>query len=259
MADTQAYMWLGVRYPQLSRGFHWLTRLRLGSFWTAKRLARIGWLVDEFRTKCPFCGLVGTCEDEARRAHSEWARDEGPIQGGPKWERYLRFRSKAHRLKSRSAKVSWLRHVTMGAQKVCDNDLGGFWRWANQIMHRGKSGPADLGPMYTEGDTLVYDPREKLQAWHRHYEKLLGDPTGHSRDQEYWAQKLPGPVAAELPGLNGRIEWHELNRALGKLKGGKAPGRDGVPPEFYKLATETNISANKKAYVKRLPYNTLRL
>ena len=65
MADTPAYVWLGVRYPQLSRGFHWLTRLRLGSFWTAKRLARIGWLVDEFRTKCPFCGLVGTGEDEA--------------------------------------------------------------------------------------------------------------------------------------------------------------------------------------------------
>jgi exonuclease III len=179
-----------------------------------------------------------------RRAYSEWARDEGPVQGGPKWERYLRFKSKAHRLKSRSAKVSWLRHVTKGAEKVCDNDLGGFWRWANQIMHRGKSGPADLGPMYSEGDTLVYDPKEKLRAWQRHYEKLLGDPTGHSRDAEHWALRFPGPAAAELPGLNGPIEWRELNRALGRLKGGKAPGRDGVPPEFYKLATENDIAAN---------------
>ena len=111
-------------------------------------------------------------------------------------------------------------------------------------MHGGKSGPSDFGPLYSDGDTLVYNPGEKLQAWKRHYEVLLGDHTGHSRDAEYWAQKWPGPPAPELPGLNDPIVWTEVNRALGKLKTGTAPGRDGIPPEFYKLAFERDSIDN---------------
>ena len=176
---------------------------------------------------------------QRRKAHEAWAELGEPLRGGPLWTRYLFLRDRAQRLKRASMKQSWIRHIELGSKKVSDNDLGGFWRWANGLMHRGKSGPSDLGPLYSEdGETLVYNPGDKLQAWKRHYEVLLGDLTGHSRDAEYWAQKWPGLPAPELPGLNDPIDWTEVNRALGKLKAGTAPGRDGIPPEFYKLAFE---------------------
>jgi len=102
-----------------------------------------------------------------RKAHREWAVLEGPARGGPKWNRYMGLRQTAQRLKRRSAHRSWIRHITAGAAKVCENDLGGFWRWANQIMHRGIQGSSDVGPVYAENDTLVYDTGGKLQAWRR--------------------------------------------------------------------------------------------
>ena len=178
-----------------------------------------------------------------RKAHREWAAIEGPARGGPKWHRYMDLKQVAQNLKRRSAQCSWIRHIAVGATKVCENDLGGFWRWANQIMHRGSQGSSDFGPVYSEDETLVYDTGGKLQVWRRYYDRLLTDQTGHSRDAEYWRGLFPGPAAAELPGLNDQISWPELNQALGKLKAGKAPGRDGVPPEFYKLAFEKDDEA----------------
>jgi len=175
-----------------------------------------------------------------RKAYVAWVELGEPLRGGPLWTRYLVLRARAQRLKKASMQQSWIRHIESGSRKVSDNDLGGFWRWANNIMHRGKSGPSDLGPLYSDGDTLVYSPGDKLRAWKGHYEVLLGDGTGHSRDAEFWAQRWPGQPAPELPGLNDPIVWREVNRALGKLKAGKAPGRDGIPPEFYKLAFERN-------------------
>lgn len=67
MEQTRSYLRLGVRYPYLSRGFHWLGRLRLGSFWTAVRFARIGWLAARYRETCPMCQRVvaGRGEDVA--------------------------------------------------------------------------------------------------------------------------------------------------------------------------------------------------
>lgn len=177
---------------------------------------------------------------QRRMAHKKWARLEGPLRRGPEWARYVRCRKRASQLKRQCAQSSWVRHVADGAALICDNDLGGFWKWANQLLHRGKTGPVNSGPIFAdgEGDELIYNPREKLQTWKLYYEKLLGDPTGHSRDVGFWELKFPGPAEPELPGLNGPIRWSEVNWVLGNLKQGKAPGRDGVPPEFYKLAYE---------------------
>lgn len=55
MKETSRYLRIAVWYPLFARGFYWLTRIRLGSFWSAARLAQIGWLPLEYRSKCPFC------------------------------------------------------------------------------------------------------------------------------------------------------------------------------------------------------------
>ena len=84
MESTRSYIRLGVRYPQLARGFHWLGRLRTGCFWTAKKFARIGWISNDFRTKCPFCHVVGRVEDEAHflMECAAWAESRVKFMGG---------------------------------------------------------------------------------------------------------------------------------------------------------------------------------
>jgi exonuclease III len=178
---------------------------------------------------------------QRRKAYRLWADREGPVRGGPLWLKYERFRVRANKLKREAARASWIRHVSQGAQHIAMDDMKSFWKWAKRIMHRGHSGPADSGPLYSKDDVLLYDSASKLDAWRQHYESLLGDPSGHSRDRDYWAQQFPGPANRELPGLNGPIRWGEVNRVLGKLRVGTAPGRDGIPPEFYKLAFESDV------------------
>jgi hypothetical protein len=55
MKETSHYLKIAIRFPSLARGFHWLSRIRLGCFWTTHRLAQIGWVSSEFKDKCPFC------------------------------------------------------------------------------------------------------------------------------------------------------------------------------------------------------------
>ena len=77
-----------------------------------------------------------------------------------------------------------------------------------------------------------------MEVVRSYYASLLGDPTGHSRDAAYWLLKLPGPASPPIEELNEDIRWVEINDALGRLRPG-APGRDGLPPEFFKLARDS--------------------
>ena len=174
-----------------------------------------------------------------RVAYKLWVQHAAPVNEGLQWDRYLEYKALALKEKRKASQESWLRHVANGANALALQDMHGFWRWVKTTIHRGKSGPSDLGPLKCP-DTrlLVYQPREKLLAWKTHYERLLADVSGHSRDALFWAEKFQGPPLQPIPGLDGDIRWQELNAALHKLKSHKAPGKDGIPSDFYKLAAE---------------------
>ena len=175
-----------------------------------------------------------------RAAYKWWMMQVAPVKTGAQWDRYLAYKAIALKAKRKASQNSWLRHVVNGASALASHDMHGFWRWVKSTTHKGKSGPSDLGPLQSPDNPqlLVYQPREKLIAWRLHYENLLADVSGHSRDEQYWAEKFQGPPLHPIQGLNGIIKWWELNNALHTLKGHKAPGRDGIPSEFYKLAIE---------------------
>lgn len=173
-----------------------------------------------------------------RKAYAAWLRNGAPSLHCESWGEYLRTKQLSDKERRASSTASWLRFVSRGAESLALSDMKGFWKWAKLVLHRGKSGPADYGPllMETGNETrMAYSPTEKLEQWRSHYQSLLGDVTGHSRDPQYWEEKLPGPAAASL-GLNGAITWVELNRVLRKMRAGTAPGCDGIPTEFYRLA-----------------------
>ena len=187
-----------------------------------------------------------------REAYKHWVNEAAPVKGGPRWERYLECKAFATKAKRQSSQKSWLLHIVNGANKLASNDIHGFWRWVKTTIRKGGNGPSDFGPLQcpTTPQLLLYQPADKLRAWQTNYEQLYADVTGHSRDMQYWAEKFQGPPAQPIQGLNDEPTWVELNAALHKLKTNKAPGRDGILSEFYKLATE---DASKPEFDRETP------
>jgi Reverse transcriptase (RNA-dependent DNA polymerase) len=53
-----------LKFPQWTTGFGILHKMRNGAFWSAQRLARIGKLGTEYKTKCPCCKVEGQPETD---------------------------------------------------------------------------------------------------------------------------------------------------------------------------------------------------
>jgi hypothetical protein len=83
---------------------------------------------------------------------------------------------------------------------------------------------------------LAYSTSQKLEVWREHYQNLFDDVTEHSGDMAYWREELPGEPNELIENINDDFTWMELNNVLHRMKGGKSPGCDGIPPEFFKLA-----------------------
>lgn len=188
--------------------------------------------------------------NQRRKAYTRWQEREAPVTG-VLWERYVVARKKALKAKRVAKKQSWLKFIAKGAQQLVSNDLRGHWRWVKMVSNRGRSTQSGTGPIFMEDGSgrLVYTPQERLMEWGHHYRMLLGDPTGHSRDRQHWAEIFQGPAEAPIRELELDVSWDEINHVLHRLKAGKAPGFDGVPPEFYKLAMENFSAPGYNAFV----------
>lgn len=173
-----------------------------------------------------------------RVAYGHWLREEAPAKSVI-YEAYCERKTQADRVKNACSQASWLRFIVKGSLTLTEGDMKGFWNWSKQVLGKRRNGPSDFGPLYdSEEQNLVYDSQGKMEVVRSYYATLLGDPTGHSRDAAYWFLKLPGPASPPMEELNEDIRWVEINDALGRLRPG-APGRDGLPPEFFKLARDS--------------------
>lgn len=160
-------------------------------------------------------------------------------------QQYSELKAIASAQKRTSSKISWAKFIARGAKQLTANDPKLFWVWINQVTHRGKSASLASVPIQKlNGSGLAFSPVEKLNEWFTYYTNLLADSTGHSCNSRYWTCRLPGPLAPPVDSLNVDITWGEINRALKVMKNGKAPGSDGIPTEFLKLAYEPDITAD---------------
>jgi exonuclease III len=174
-----------------------------------------------------------------RKAYAEWLHERQPDAKQALWNFYLEYKRLACKAKRESSQASWQRFIEKGANSLAKNDMKGFWGWVKQVTHRGRGGTANMGPIQLcngPADTFAYTPEEKLVQWSLHYQQLLRDVTGHSQSRMYWERKLPGEASNALPDINGPITWLEVNGVLHRMKVGTAPGCDGIPPSFYKIA-----------------------
>ena len=67
--------------------------------------------------------------------------------------------------------------------------------------------------------------KDRLQKWKVHFQKHLGNPP---KIIEYYTQKI---VDKQQDIKLGDFTTDKINQALKKLKGRKAAGLDGIPPE----------------------------
>lgn len=174
-----------------------------------------------------------------RKCYKFWIESGDFMRQSVHWTNYQNARQDAKKAIKESSHKSWLKFIEYGSKKLVDNDMAGFWSWVKLITGRGKSGPADFGPLKHVNagvNLLAYSPLEKLDIWKNHYQSLFGDITGNSRTYAYWTEVLPGAPTEITSNMNEDFTWMELNHVLHRMKSGKAPGCDGIPPEFFKLA-----------------------
>jgi len=56
LAYTCKYWWEALGFPGLARGSQWLAKIRVGGFWLAPALSRIGTPESHWESHCPCCG-----------------------------------------------------------------------------------------------------------------------------------------------------------------------------------------------------------
>lgn len=175
-----------------------------------------------------------------RKAYAAWVNQDTPMITDALWQTYSELKVLARGLQKESMDKSWATFIRLGSSHLITNDMSEFWKWANKVSGR-KMKATISTPLFKEGSSgeVLYRPREKLEALHEYYTNLFGDVEGTSGDIEYWRQQYSHiPEETELPGMNEAISWEEINNVLRLMKAHKAPGVDGIPGEFYKLAYE---------------------
>jgi exonuclease III len=132
-------------------------------------------------------------------------------------------------------KLSWLAKISEACKWAAKNgDKSRYWRWLKRVMFNGNCNRSHCpGPIVDpDSKTLISDPNEIAKVWASHYGKLAADPTGHSRSRDWWSRFEMNDLS-ELD-VNGPILWSEIRSIIAKFVNGKAPGIDGIPPEWFK-------------------------
>ena len=93
-----------------------------------------------------------------------------------------------------------------------------------------------------EGATLT-KKEDQLKRWAEHFEEIL------NRDAPTNPPNIP-PAELQLQVNTGMPTKEEISKAIGKIKRGKAPGPDGIPPEALKGDVQTNVDILHKLYRK---------
>ena len=79
-----------------------------------------------------------------------------------------------------------------------------------------------------DGDSLLKDPTAILDRWKDYFGELLNRPSVIDSDSLDLLPQYP-----VVPDLGVVPEVHEISSAIRRLKNGKAPGPDGLPPEVF--------------------------
>ena len=147
----------------------------------------------------------------------------------PDYKKYVKARKEAHKA-VREAKYTWFRKKVDKAQR---GRFGGIevWRSIRDMQHACRS------LIHQRNGNINGDPctskEEEQQRWKRHFASIL-NVESHFNPTELGKvnQRPMRPQLAELPSIE------DLQKAISKIKNGKAGGSLGTLPEMVKIACQ---------------------
>ena len=192
----------------------------------------------------PYCSKKSKRLIERRRCKFRQLMS-APTPQKPQIERQYKDLAKEARASAKQDRaVFWHRSVLKGARCLVRNDAKAYWRFIKSVSGQGRAGSSMLTqPVKNARGSLEVDPEKIAKTWADHYGALMQDSTGHSKDANHWKVPARGlqlrpPIDPENQRLNHRPTWREICLVLHGMKNHKAPGVDGIPPEWFKLAQD---------------------
>ena len=182
--------------------------------------------------------------ESRRRSFVAWERASSSPEKVALKAEYLERKKEARKQLRADSKARWDSFLGAGAKTLARGEWKKAWRWIKCLGQRNHAGALAPQPVKDPEGNLQVDSEGIAAAWAAHYARLASDATGHSRDPTHWEEK--GEELPEIPGLDEPISWSELNQALAAIKGGKAAGVDGLPPEWFKAMVEDPHAASSE-------------
>ena len=115
------------------------------------------------------------------------------------------------------------------------------WLWQHCALYDGMKkvfGPSTtkMAPLRSTTSDIIIDWGKQMERWAEHYQEL------HPRESTFTESAVKStctlPILEELD-VPPSVE--ELSKAINPLACGKAPGKDGIPPEFTKAGKQTAL------------------
>ena len=169
-------------------------------------------------------GVLRPMLEKRRGAYLKW-QDTGNQRERKK---FAEIRSVVRRA-VRDAKNGWFLRKAQEAE--CGKHRGKIVWSCIRDIHRGRRGlvPMRAVVVKDEEGNPCKTPEAQQQRWRRHFSEILNLPSEFSLDELELVRQRPVRVdLTEPPSVE------ELERAIGKLRSGKAGGKSGILPEMVK-------------------------
>ena len=160
--------------------------------------------------------------EERRSAHLEYKRS--PSQRN--LQEYRSAKSKVQRLARQCANDYWLQLCQSIQLSADTGNIRGIYDGIKKAMGPTKKITA---PLKSATGETIQDKGKQMERWVEHYSELYSRQNQVTDDTLDAIESLP--LMAEL---DEKPTLAELKKAIESLSTGKAPGKDGIPPEIIK-------------------------
>ena len=128
---------------------------------------------------------------------------------------------------------------TKAVKSVCthfsNNDSRRGWSGLKKLSKPSYSSSTSPNFIYDLNGNPLVSPVDQLKRFGEHYQLLASDVTKHSLDKSYWENVLgPPPENSTTWNINSPITMSEIQETVLSMENNKAPGKDGIPIEFFK-------------------------
>ena len=184
--------------------------------------------------------------DKRRKLYVKMRKSQGEEKDRLHTE-YLQARKTTRDLTKEFHRETFTKWIERGCKAVLDGASGReAWIWLKQTAGDRRDGVATA--VYSnEGKSIIDDPLEVAKRWTDHFSGLAEAGGSESLNRDFWENRLRDMPrrSDEWTGINGAVEWREVQEVLRASKNNKAAGLDGIPMEFLKaMASGEIVSEN---------------